>query len=56
MGKKVTYNDYLRFNSIIGKSIIENSNLTLKEADIENLLSAREIKERFRRKHYFLPL
>ncbi len=29
MGKKVTYNDYLRFNWYIGKALIENSSIVL---------------------------
>ena len=38
MGKRVTYNDLFRFNSIIGDSIIENNNVLLTEADVEYLL------------------
>lgn len=34
MGKSVTYNDKLKFNYIIGKSIIENNLVTLTEEDI----------------------
>ncbi len=39
MGKKVTYNDYLKFNSIIGRSIIENSKVILDDTDVERILS-----------------
>ena len=38
MGKAVTYNDNLRFNHLIGKSIIENSSVKLSESDIKQLL------------------
>lgn len=38
MGKRVTYNDYLRFNYFKGKAIIENSDVTLTGNDIEKLL------------------
>lgn len=37
-GKCVTYNDILPFNSIIGKAIIENSNVKLEQNDIDVLL------------------
>lgn len=37
-GKSVTYNDILPFNSIIGKAIIENSNVKLENNEIETLL------------------
>ncbi|MCD6018796.1 MAG: adenine methyltransferase [Bacteroidetes bacterium] len=37
MGKSVTYNDKLKFNSIIGKAIIENQNVTFLKEDLENL-------------------
>lgn len=40
MGKSVTYNDYLRFNSIIGKSIIENSIIKLEENDVQKILNS----------------
>jgi adenine-specific DNA methylase len=39
MGKKVTYNDYLRFNYYIGKSLIENNNIVLTEQDINFFLT-----------------
>lgn len=34
MGKEVTYNDELKFNSIIGKALIENSKVQLSEEEI----------------------
>lgn len=37
MGKQVTYNDKYRFNSIIGKAIIENDKIKLTEEDIDFL-------------------
>ena len=36
--KKVTYNDILPFNHIIGKALIENDSVLLSENDIENIL------------------
>ena len=38
-GKKVTYNDILKFNSIIGKALIENDFETLEQAEIEFILT-----------------
>ncbi len=38
MGKRVTYNDYLRFNYYKGKAIIENSAVTLTDDDVERVL------------------
>ena len=38
-GKKITYNDNLKFNSIIGKSIIENNTCKLSKNDIEFILT-----------------
>lgn len=52
MNKKVTYNDYLKFNSIIGKSVIENSHIKLNDYDINNILSVPEIKEGLISKHF----
>lgn len=37
MGKEVTYNDKLRFNYIIGKTLIQNSRTKLLPEDLENL-------------------
>lgn len=39
MGKQVTYNDYLKFNTIIGKSIIANSQIRLNQSDIKEILT-----------------
>ena len=40
-GKKVTYNDILPFNSIIGKALIENDDTFLNDDDIEYILNRR---------------
>lgn len=37
-GKSVTYNDILPFNSIIGKAIIENTDVLLTDLDVEFIL------------------
>jgi len=37
--KKVTYNDLLKFNYLIGKSLIENTNTKLSESDINFLVN-----------------
>lgn len=37
MGKSVTYNDKLHFNFLIGKAIIENSQVTLTAEDVKKL-------------------
>jgi adenine-specific DNA-methyltransferase len=37
-GKKVTYNDILKFNWYIGTALIENENVTLSEDDVEFVL------------------
>jgi adenine-specific DNA-methyltransferase len=52
MGKQVTYNDYLKFNSIIGKSIIENSHIILNDTNINSILSIPKLKEGFISKHF----
>jgi adenine-specific DNA methylase len=39
MGKETTYNDVLKFNSIIGNALIENESQTLNEKDVEFILS-----------------
>ncbi len=39
MGKRVTYNDLFRFNSIIGESIIENNKVILTDADVTYILN-----------------
>jgi len=38
MGKQVTYNDYLKFNYYVGKSLIENNKVVLNIEDIEFFL------------------
>ena len=38
-GKKVTYNDNLKFNQIVGKSIIENNKFKLSQKDIDFVLT-----------------
>lgn len=38
-GKAVTYNDYLKFNEVIGTALIENSKVNLTDTDIEFLLA-----------------
>lgn len=37
MKKQVTYNDYLKFNAIIGTSLIENNSQTFKESNISSI-------------------
>lgn len=39
MGKKTTYNDYLRFNHEIGKGLIENDDVVLTEDDVEKAVT-----------------
>lgn len=39
MNKSVTYNDKLKFNSIIGKALIENQTIKFLKEDISNLLN-----------------
>lgn len=46
MGKCVTYNDYLKFNYYIGKALIENSEVTLSERDIDYLTAFRRFDNR----------
>lgn len=41
LGKKVTYNDNLKFNYLIGKALIENNRITLTEEEISDLLKYR---------------
>jgi adenine-specific DNA methylase len=40
-GKRVHYNDLLRFNQVIGRAIVENSKTTVSDQDIENVLDFR---------------
>ncbi len=42
MEKRVTYNDYLKFNCLIGKAIIENSSVRLSDEDIGFILGNSE--------------
>jgi adenine-specific DNA methylase len=39
MGKEVTYNDYLRFNHLIGLALIENDEIVLTEEDVKSTLT-----------------
>jgi adenine-specific DNA methylase len=41
-GKKVIYNDILKFNSIIGKALIENNDTILNEHEIDDLLTVHQ--------------
>lgn len=43
MGKEVTFNDELTFNSIIGKALIENSSVKLSDDDIDLITNIEEI-------------
>ena len=45
LGKQVTYNDALKFNSIIGKALIENSDTIFTDEDITHILKKREGKK-----------
>lgn len=40
MNKSVTYNDYLKFNYLIGKALIENRDVTLNNSDVERILAS----------------
>ena len=40
LGKRVITNDFLRFNSLIGKALIENNQYTLDKEEVEMLFSA----------------
>lgn len=52
MGKEVTFNDYLKFNSIIGKSIIENASFNLSERDQNSILSATDYSNTLISEHF----
>lgn len=41
-GKKVIYNDHLKFNYYIGKALIENSKQVLDNSDIDTLMTTRK--------------
>ncbi|MHA1728270.1 MAG: DNA adenine methylase [Promethearchaeota archaeon] len=43
--KLVVYNDHLKFNHIIGRAIIENSNTKLKRKDLEFILKTKDYSE-----------
>ena len=47
MDKSVTYNDYLRFNSIIGRAIIENQTVNLTDEEVNFVLYNRQNENRF---------
>jgi len=49
LNKEVTFNDILKFNSIIGKAIIENSKIKLSNSNVESILKFenRETKNTF---------
>lgn len=59
MGKSVTYNDKLKFNHIIGKTLIENNNVTFLKEDLETLFSHDNDGNKFIQKVfkdiYYLP-
>ena len=38
-GKKVHYNDLLKFNMIIGKAVVENSHTVVTDRDVEEILT-----------------
>jgi adenine-specific DNA-methyltransferase len=44
MGKTVFYNDYLKFNYIIGKALIENSNVLIEPDDLKKLFQIKGCK------------
>lgn len=57
MGKSVTYNDFLRFNQIIGDSIISNNLVKLTDEDVNYVLGIRTksktfISDNFREIYY----
>jgi adenine-specific DNA-methyltransferase len=52
MNKQVTYNDKLKFNSIIGKALIENQSVTFLDEDLENLIHNNLETPNFINKHF----
>ena len=59
MNKKVVFNDHLRFNYIIGRALIENSDIKLTKTDIDKILAPKPytqhphfIEERFQDIYY----
>lgn len=59
MGKLVTFNDKLKFNHIIGKTLIENNNVTFLKEDLDTLFSNKNDGAKFIQNVfkdiYFLP-
>ena len=47
MGKEVTSNDFLNFSATIARAVIENSDTTVAEADIERLVRRSPRQPRF---------
>ncbi len=47
MGKQTITNDFLKFNSEIGKALIENPNCRLEKEDLEILFSENQNKDKF---------
>ena len=47
LGKRVITNDFLNFNNLIGKALIENPGYTLDKDDVEILFSANSNPEEF---------
>lgn len=47
MGKSVTFNDILRFNQIIGESIISNNEFLLTDSDVKCILNKRKERKTF---------
>lgn len=47
LGKRVISNDFLRFNHVIGKALIENSKYTLDKQDVDILFSGNENPDEF---------
>ena len=45
MDKSVLFNDHLQFNHIIGRAIIENSEITLNKTDIDQILKPKPYEE-----------
>jgi adenine-specific DNA methylase len=43
--KQVTYNDYLRFNYLIGLAIVENNQMRLTEEDVQHIITSVRGKE-----------
>jgi DNA adenine methylase len=52
MNKSVETNDYLRFNYYIAKALIENNNVTLSDAEIEEIIQFNSDKSNFIEKEF----